>query len=347
MKTRDVHVNIADIKPIGSAGFGMPLILVGGQDSDIAYAECSDIDEVVAKGFEKNSDVYNAATLIFQQDNKPETIAVMATEKKVVEVLPEIKNKEWRQLITPNADTSELGDIAKYIEQTTDKIYFASYSIQNATAMEDGAFETAVTSALESVKGLSRTVMFYYDNSDVKTPEAALVGETAGRVPGSFTYKFKTLKGLTPVALSDAKIKVIEKANSFTYVEAAGDYITSEGKTVGGEYIDVIDGKDWVLQNIAYHVQKLKNTTAKLGYSNSDITKIENATIGVLEEAFGMGIIAPKADNEESGDYSTSFKTRNEMSEEKRAKRTYDGGTFTFALAGAIHETTINGTVSI
>ncbi len=347
MKTRDVTVNISDVKPIGSAGFGMPLIVIGNQEEEIEYTECEDIDGVVTAGFEENSDVYKAALLLFQQVNKPEKIAVHASTKTIAELLPDIKDKEWRQLITPNIDNSEITAIATYIETTTDKMYFVSYAVETAQTLSNEEFKSAVESILTPLKGFKRTVMFYYDNDNVDTPEAALVGETAGRLPGSFTYKFKTLNGLKPVSLNAEKIKILEEANSFTYVETAGDYITSEGKTVGGEYIDVIDGKDWVLQNIAYKVQKLKNTTPKVDYTNVGITLIENAVIGVLSEAFSMGIIAPKEENDALGAYSTSFKTRGEMPTEKRAEREYDGGTFTFELAGAIHTTTINGTVSV
>lgn len=347
MNTRDVKVNIADIKPLGSAGFGMPLIVIGKQETDIPYVERSDIDEVAAKGFDKDSAVYTAAQALLLQDNKPEKIAVQASTKSVSELLTDIKAKDWRQLIALNVSAEEAVEIAKDIENTSDKMYFTSVTIKNAETLSDEEFETAVEAICKPFEGLNRTVLFYYDNDDAVTPEAALVGETAGRVPGSYTYKFKTLKGLTPVKLSGPKIKILEKANIFTYVEAAGDYITSEGKTIGGEYIDVIDGKDWTLQTIAYKVQKLKNTLPKVGYTDTDITKIENATIEVLSEAFEHGIIAPKEENKDLGAYSTSFKTRNEMPAEKRAKRQYDGGTFTFELAGAIHETTINGTVSV
>lgn len=347
MNTRDVKVNISDIKPIGSAGFGMPLIAIGNQEVDIPYVERLDIDEVAAKGFNKESAVYKAAQALLLQDNKPEKIAVQASAKTISELLKDIKAKDWRQLIALGVTNEEAIAIAKDIETTSDKMYFTSVTVENAETLSDEEFETAVKAICKPFEGLNRTVLFYYDNDDAATPEAALVGATAGRVPGSFTYKFKTLKGLTPVKLSESKIKILEKANILTYVEAAGDYITSEGKTIGGEYIDVIDGKDWVLQNIAYKVQKLKNTTPKIGYTNIGITQIENATIGVLSEAFGMGIIAPKKENNDIGAYSTSFKTRNEMPAEKRAEREYDGGTFTFELAGAIHKTTINGTVSV
>lgn len=347
MNTRDVNVNISDIKPIGSAGFGMPLIAIGKQEADVSYAECSKIDEVAEQGFVKGSEVYTAAQALFLQDNKPEKIAVQASTKSISELLADIKDKDWRQLIALNVSNEEAIEIAKDIETTSDKMYFISVAIDDAGELSETEFTTAVEGICKPFEGLNRTVLFYYDNKDTATPEAALVGETAGRVPGSFTYKFKTLKGLTPVELPKSKVKILEKANIFTYVEAAGDYITSEGKTIGGEYIDVIDGKDWVLQNIAYRVQKLKNTTPKIGYTNIGITMIENATIGVLSEAFGMGIIAPKEENDAIGAYSTSFKSRGEMAATKRAERKYDGGTFTFELAGAIHETTINGTVSV
>ena len=75
------------------------------------------------------------------------------------------------------------------------------------------------------------------------------------------------------------------------------------------------------------------------------ISQLENVVTGVLADAYRMGIIATNEDGTPA--YSTSFATRADVSETDRAARTYNGGAFSFDLAGAVHNATINGTVSV
>ena len=44
----DVDVELSLSKSVGKSGFGIPLILVGGQEKEIPYTECLDADEVAA-----------------------------------------------------------------------------------------------------------------------------------------------------------------------------------------------------------------------------------------------------------------------------------------------------------
>lgn len=341
----DVTVKISQTAVAGKIGFGIPLVLTSKGTSAIPYTECSKLEDVATLCGE-DSDAYEIARLIWLQPKKPDKIAFYTSTNDAETAIAEVISKDWRQLIVVfgDGDTKNIADVARYIE-TTDKIYFVTVSS---------------TTELATVKGYDRTVAFFYN---LKTPAevageqkndtlavpyavAAIVGETAGRSAGSFTYKNLIIKGLEPLELTDNAVNEIHNGGGITLLLKAGDIVTSEGKTTSGEYIDVIDSKDWIVQQIGYQSQQLLNTSDKLPYTNAGIAALENVVNNVLQEAFTNGMIATDEDDT-TALYSVNFKTRSEMSAEDRKSRTYTGGNFEFTLAGAIHNATINGELVI
>ena len=332
----DVKVIIDVAKEIAGNGFGYPLIFAGKASAAIAYTECSSIEDVieaVGSGY-ASSPIYKAALLLFMQTEAPEKVAICASTSATVTALPEIINKGWRQLIVVSIgteDESTVKNISDYIETTKTKMYFAS------VATVSGA----------TISGNERTVMFVHTDSDntVLYPEATLVGATAGQEAGSINYKNMKLKGLHPAALTEAQLAAIEAAHALAFVEKAGYGVTSDGKTTSDEYIDIIDSKDWIIQQIEYRTQVALIENKKIPYDNNGIAMLENICVNVLKEAANNGMIAVNDDGD--FDYSVSYKPRSETLGTDRARRAYVEGTFTFALAGAIDTVEINGTIEI
>lgn len=331
----DVRVKIDLIKPVGKPGIGIPLILEENATAPVAYTEATEINDVVTAGFAVTTDVYKAAALIFAQANAPKKIAIYATEDTAVNALADKKltSKDWRQLIVVNSGetASTISAIMAAIEALDGKMYFAGLDVDD---------DTAITAT-----GINRTVLFYCTATEAApVPVAALVGEAAGRDAGSFTYKNLILKGIEPQDLSDEEIKEIHRKGGITFVTKAGDNVTSEGKTAGGEYIDIIDSEDYCIQQITYNIQKALNANGKVAYDNNGIPILESVVVNVLQTAYNNGMIASNEDG--TPNYSVSFAKREDTTEEQRVSRVYSGGTFTFALAGAIHEVEITGTIT-
>lgn len=332
----DVQVKIDLTKPVGSIGFGMPLILVENASKAIAYTEISGVSEAVTAGFAATTNAYKAAQLIFAQAHAPKEIAMCAVTTAATAALADvgITDKGWRQLIVINDgdNASEISAISAAVEALDGKMYFASLETDDATSI--------------TVTGLRRTVLFYCDATEnVPAPAAALVGEAAGREAGSFTYKNLMLSGIAAQELSDAEVKAIHNKGGITYVTKAGDAVTSEGKVAGGEYIDIIDSEDYIVQQMAYKTQKVLNNMGKVPYDNNGIALLESVATDVLQTAFNNGMIASNEDG--SPDYSVSYAMREDTSEADRAARRYIGGSFTFALAGAVHTVEITGEITI
>lgn len=332
----DVKVVINLAKAVTGVGFGYPLIFQGKATAAIDYTECSSIQDVINAVGDSyaTSPIYKAALLMLMQSTPPSKFAICAATGTTVASLPAILYQGWRQLIVVSVgETGEstAAQISEYIETTDDKMYFTSV--------------TAVSGA--TISGNERTVMMVH-NDPVETvvfPEAALVGATAGKPAGSFTYKNQILNGLTPAILSDAELTAIESAHAMAFVLKAGDGVTSDGKTTSDEYIDIVDSTDYIVQSITYRTQQLLNQSDKIPYDNTGIARLENVCVNVLKEAANNGIIALT----DAGvpDYSVSYAPRSETSASDRTARRYTMGTFRFALAGAVHTVQVTGTIEI
>lgn len=321
----DVKVKIDLKKPIGKSAFGYPLILTE-DTTEIEYTECKSLEDVVTAGYDEESNMYKAAALMFQQDHPPAKIAVMtATTSGAADALPEVATKGWRQLVT--VDIEDTSDIVTYIATTTDKMFFTTVTASTGlTALSDS----------------DRVVGFVHNNP---LTVAALVGEAAGRDVGSFTYKNLILRGIEPEDLSDSTINAITAANGIAFVTKAGDNVTTEGKAMSGEYIDIVDSKDYVISNLEYQTQKMLNTMGKIPYDNNGIAVLESAAVNVMNDAYNKGIIATNDDG--TPGYSVDYATREETDESDRVARKYLGGHFSFKLAGAVHEVEITGEIEI
>ena len=337
----DVKVIIDKAKVLTGSGFGVPLILGTFETTEVPYTECANIGEV-ALLFPSGTKVYNAASLLFAQALPPAKITVCGATGKATEALPDIWGNDWRQLIVAQNDTVDddsVHDIAAYVESASaadsslTKIYFAS-----VTDLAD------ITGTANAITGFDRTFCLYYPD-EVDCPEAAVVGATAGLPVGGFTYKNIIVAGLTPSAFTDADISQAATLGAYCIVSKAGDTVTTEGKVADGEYLDIVDSKDYLIREIEWRTQRTLNDRPKISYDNNGIALLESVCVTVLADAFANGIIA--VDDQGVPDYTVDYKPRSQTTEADRQARRYVEGYFEFALAGAIHEAVIHGTIEI
>ena len=336
MALSDVIVTIDLIKPLGSIGFGIPLILEENASTAKSYTECRNLDDIVKAGFADSTKVYKAANTIFMQDDPPEKIAVCATTEDTSKWLTDVANttKNWRQLIvvTESETAIAVQTIMNTVETLPSKLYFADLALD-----DDTVFNTAE---------IKRTVLFYCKPTELHpSPVSALIGATASKNAGSFTYKNMILKGIEPQELTETQVEAIHEKGGNTFITKAGDNVTSEGKVAGGEFIDVIDSMDYVINNIEYQTQKLLNSSDKVPYDDNGIALLESVAVNVLKDAFNNGIIAVTDDG--TPDYKVNYVKRANTKDTDRAERNYVGGQFEFALAGAVHAVRVIGKVNI
>lgn len=327
-QVKDIVVNIAISSATGSIGLGNPLVIVGNAEAAVDYKECNGLDDVVAAGFAMGTETYKACAMLFGQADKPKTVAVCATNGTIAEWLTANKNKNFRQIVPIMGADETLAEIITVVNTTEDKMLFATVKTKDD---------------LPTTKS-ERVVCVVYGGTSAY-PNAAVVGAAAGLAAGSFTYKNLIITGIEPEELGAADVQAIHDAGGICILKKAGDVVTSEGITTDGEYIDIVDSKDYIISNIVYQGQKLLNDSKKLSFDNVGISLLESVVTNVLADAYNNGIIATNADGEAA--YSTNFAARDEVSASDRAARKYNGGKFSFDLAGAIHNATVNGVIVV
>lgn len=327
----DVKVRIDLQRPTPKTGLGKPLI-IGPAAAATEYKIYYGLDAIL-KDFPNTSEVYKAAYALFNQDDdSPESIAVMqyATDG-LGDFLPKVFSKDWYYLVSVSNAVDDVITIGDAVDFDGTREFFTRISSKDDLATI-------------FAKKYKRTAVMYHSNI-TNYPEAAWIGRAGTAEAGSLTWKFKHLNGITPMDIDQTELMEIHALGANTYVTKAGDDVTSEGKTVSGEFIDIIQSEDYLVLNIELAIQKLFNRSPKVRYDNVGISQMEGEVRTVLGRAFINGMIAVSDDGLPL--YSTTFKPRSQVDPADREKRVYNDGSFEFELAGAIHQTTIKGLIKL
>jgi hypothetical protein len=283
----------------------------------------------------------NQATAIFGATTPPEKIAILYCP---VDDIAKYAGYDWRQLIYSNFSVQETDDplqdarkIAEIIETMEEnKLFFFECC--------GGVDSYSNLPLIDELKMYERTVVSYSTVSENYC--SALVGETSTKSVGSYTYKNIVLKHVKPIEnIKNSQLTQIHDAGAFCCVTKSGYNVSSEGKTAYGEYIDVVDARDWIVMQMQYQLQQALIINDKVPYTNNGIALLESYCVSVLKKAYANGMIAENDDGTPA--YTVDFAKRSETDASDRKARRYIEGKFTFDLAGAIHTVTVNGTINI
>ena len=281
---------------------------------------------------------------VFMQDNPPEKIGLLSC---AIDKITDYLSCDWRYLIEIGED-DKISELAKKIENCGAKKVLGIITAIDSVGSSGLDYSRYKREVYPAIKDLERTFVFAVRKNDdtYNNVAAALVAKTNNKAVGSFTYKNQTLKGmLADTEVTKAQLAEYHSYGCNAYVHKAGYDVTSEGKLVNGEYIDILDAKDWIVTQIEYQLQQALIINDKIPYDNNGIALLESIVANVLQDAFNNGIIAE--DDNGKASYTVNFARRTDTKASDREKRQYMEGKFTFDLAGAIHSVTVNGTINI
>lgn len=213
-------------------------------------------------------------------------------------------------------------------------------------ATQDYDIPTAVTTDIASVLQLAnrfRTALIYnragsgiYDFAD-----GAFLGKNLPSLPGSETWKFKTLVGITSDGLSDSEFTFIKNKNANYYTVFAGIAITGEGKVAKGDFIDTVRFIDFVHARMQERIFARLAAVKKVPFTDLGVAIIENEVRGVLALGVSQGGFA--ADPAPT----VTVPLVKNVSLVDKSNRFLPDVKFSATLAGAIHSMRIDGTVSV
>lgn len=165
--------------------------------------------------------------------NLVENEAVSSEDIVVAYAAVKAENDTFYLVTTDSRDEDEVEDLADAIESEK-KIFGTSILPTEAGTSVD----TDLLSRLKA-KSLFRTYVLVSNTADTEYGELAWGAYQTQEQPGSNTWAYKTLSGITTSKLTETQTTNINAKNGNTYEVVGGSGTTLNGKTVGGEWIDV------------------------------------------------------------------------------------------------------------
>lgn len=248
-------------------------------------------------------------------------------------------NPNWYALVSVERDQATVKAMADWVEAHI-KIFGTASSDLTIINVEAGTDITSIAAVLNQA-GYVRTFVMYHQDADHDFPEAAWFGKVLPLEPGSETWKFKNLAGVSysNLTTSQSNTAHAKKANTYEFVGGVG--ITGNGTMAQGEYIDIIRGVDWLTARIQEFVYSVLVRNPKVPYTDSGIAVIQAEVLRALK----LGI-----DNDFLSDSPAPIVTvpaAANVPPTDKANRILRNVKFQATLAGAIHAVVIRGTVSI
>lgn len=350
----DVQVILDVVNPASPVNLGNLAVYVVSDESnseetlpDVQLHAAADIANL---GLAVNTATEEIVKSFFAQPNHGDTIYLYGIESSVDQSTTKEKVEStltdgWEFATMISATSLDTVVLTNAIEQ---------YGHKLAVLGMDVNLSTAKVSDIESITdapfyGNERTVVFLANREAGANEKfkgvGALVGALGNLQPGSITWKFKKLKGITATQVNGTVVSKATELGAVMYVYKAGMPQTSEGLTTGLEYIDNLHSDDWVRAEIESSIQNLLQTTDKLPYGAQGIAQLEAAVTTVLRTATENGVILIDPETN-SGKFTVTAGSREEQAATDIASRSYKGLSFDYTRAGAIHDVTVHGTIS-
>jgi len=229
---------------------------------------------------------------------------------------------------------------AAHIETLT-KILFSGSSDYDIW----GSGSSDVLSTLQAAN-YDRTVIMAHHKPDMHYPGAAWVGVGGPYDPGSITWAYKTLNGVETTGFNATQQGYIAGKSGNYYQSLSGLSITWEGKSVSGEYIDIIRTIDWTKARIQEGVFGRAHNSKKIPFTTAGLNMIESEIRAVFKAGENSGAFV-------SGEYNGTtypyviMPSLSDILPADKAGRHLKTVKFGAKLAGAIHKVTLEGELSL
>lgn len=210
--------------------------------------------------------------------------------------------------------------------------------VNSADAACKTSATTDVISALKTL-GYKNTVILFDNDELLGYSGAAWASRGLAFDPGSLTFAFKDLSGVTVDKLTTGEQTFIEGKNGNYYVSHRGKSITYQGKASSGQYADITHFLAWLRDEMDLQVFDTISRAAKLPYTNAGLGAIEGTIWAVLRRGARMGGLI---DDE---NMTVKMPTLDEIDAVTRSNRLIPDIEFGAILAGAAHGARLVGTV--
>jgi len=246
------------------------------------------------------------------------------------------EDDDWYALLLDSNSRAEIIAAAAIVESLDPrKVLVAQTSDTDCTDAD------SITDVMYLAADLDRfrTVILYHPTVGAGAA-AAYVGNAIAYDPGTVTWKFRELAGLTSYTLTSAQRAAVLAKSGNLIETVAGRSITCDGKVSGGEWIDVIHGLDWLRARMAERVFGVfvSQPAGKVPFTDKGIALLHTEVRAQLQEAQDRDVL--------DVGWTTSVPTAASLSSAQRQTRVLPNVTWAGRVTGAIHAITIRGTVA-
>lgn len=169
-------------------------------------------------------------------------------------------------------------------------IYFWSTQQENDLDAWNGTDAPTTISEKVADKNALRSVGMFDDEADTKFPEMTYIGRFATKTPGTTTWTYKSLNGISAARnpttgnlLTDTELNnICENKNLNVVVDLKGVDVVRDGKTTSGEWIDVVRSRDFLAARLREAICNMLINKDKIPYTNSGISTVYGVIRTVL-----------------------------------------------------------------
>ena len=253
-------------------------------------------------------------------------------------------NPDWYGLILADPNSQARVTVLANSVETQEKIF--GYTTHD-TAVGDPASTTDVMFALNALT-LFRTYGIYSGDQGAYAA-ATWMGNRFPSDPGSSTWAFKPLSGVTVDVLETSFSAAIIAKSGNTYETIAGLTVTQNGTMASGEFIDVIRGRDWLTQRLRERIFGLLANADKVPFTNGGIQQAKTQVEAQLLEGINATYLSPDPITGVAGEpaFIVTAPNASEVSSADKIARLLPDVAFTAGLAGAVHAVQINGVIAV
>lgn len=249
-----------------------------------------------------------------------------------------VADNSWYGLILADAPSNARNIAVATWTETQEKVFFA---LTRDSINQDDTNVNSLAYLTRAADYFRTNVMYSEDFST--GADSAWVGEGFPYDPGSSTWAYKTLAGVTVDPLDEDGQAGILKNNANIYIRVAGASVTMNGTTASGEWIDVIIFRDYLVARLRESFLGLLKNNRKIPYTNKGRELILSAILAVLQTGVAVGGLD---DSEEYKPWASGPDV-SEIDVADRAARHFPRIKFGARLAGAVHTIDIVGELMV
>lgn len=246
-----------------------------------------------------------------------------------------LEDGDWYGLALDSNSEAEIAASATWAE--TETVLFGANTAD--TGVKDSLVTTDVGSDLQ-LAAVARTFLLW-SGSVLSYAAAAWLGKMLPTDPGTNTWAFKTLALVTVDSLNTDEVSALNGKGVNHYTRIAGVNITRPGNTSAGEFIDVTRYIDFLTARLQENIFALLVNLPKLPYTDSSVDLVRGEILAQLQRGVAAGALAGTPEP------TVTAPAVADIASTDRAARLLPDVEFTAQLAGAIHQVTLTGTLTV